>query len=96
MDDLATDTRGNEYLEVELLGGQVGSSKLDVRIQSPPCEESAKHHHRRLIGAKREVTPEEWARIRQEYYSEHHTIREIAREEGIRRTIVRAVVCPWD
>ena len=61
--------------------------------RTPGCAERPKH--RRLIGAKRAVTQEEWARIRQEYYADHHSIREIAREEGIRRTVIRAIVCPW-
>jgi hypothetical protein len=61
--------------------------------RTPGCAERPRH--RRLIGAKRAVTQEEWARIRQEYYADHHSIREIAREEGIRRTVIRAIVCPW-
>jgi hypothetical protein len=100
MGDLVTETRNGGYQ-----GGVTAQDhnaldfasetgvEASIDALTPGGEERPKH--RRLIGVKRAVTQEEWARIRQEYYSDHHTIREIAREEGIRRTVIRAVVCPW-
>lgn len=51
--------------------------------------------HRHHFGVKRAVSREEWADIRRACYVEHQKIKEIARAHGLRRRIVRAVICPW-
>jgi hypothetical protein len=94
MGDLVTELRTDGYqMGVTVEDRRVLDSDEETAPRIPGCTEQPRH--RRLIGAKRAVTQEEWARIRQEYYADHHSIREIAREEGIRRTVIRAIVCPW-
>jgi len=73
----------------QVLGSRTGETDRQPEPVSPPA---GKHHH---FGVKRAVSREEWAEIRRACYVEHQKIKEIARAHGLRRKVVRAVVCPW-